>query len=321
MTASLRRRALLAAALFASFAAHGEDWPTKPVKIIVPFAPGGGSDIVARFIATKLQLALGQPFVIDNRPGAGGNLGAEAGVKSAPDGYTLTLIASSYTVNPSVYKLKFDPVADITPIVQISQGPLILCANPKVAATTVKELVALAKKDPGKVNFASSGTGGIAHAAGELFSQRAGIKLTHVPYKGTAPAMNDTMAGNTELYFSSAATAIPQIQAGKLRALAVTTSRRVPALPDVPTVQEAGVENYSVTLWHGLIAPKGVAPEIVAKINATVNKVLQLKETEEKLQSDGVSPSGGTAAQFGATIKSEVELWKQLSSQVNLKSE
>ncbi|NML44438.1 tripartite tricarboxylate transporter substrate binding protein [Ramlibacter sp. G-1-2-2] len=318
---TVRRRVVLAAALMTAFAAHAEDWPTKPVKIIVPFATGGGSDFVARFIANKLQAAFGQAFVVDNRPGAGGNLGVEMGVKSPADGYTLTLVASSYTVNPAVYKLKFDPVTDIAPIVQIAQGPLILCANPGLPAKSVQELVALAKAQPGKVNFASSGTGGIAHAAGELFAQRAGVKLTHIPYKGTGPAMNDTIGGTTQLFFSSAASAIPQIQGGKLRALAVTTAQRVPALPDVPTAQEAGVGNYTVTLWHGLIAPKGTPPAVIEKINAAVNKIMQSKETADVLKGDGMAPAGGSAAQFATIIRSEIDTWQQLSTTVNLKAE
>jgi tripartite-type tricarboxylate transporter receptor subunit TctC len=313
-------RALLVMAIAALVAvpAFAQEWPTKPVKIVVPFAPGGGSDFIARYIAKRLGDELKQPFIIENRPGAGGNIGTEIGIKSPPDGYTLTLIASSYTVNPSVYKLNFDPVADITPIVQISQGPLLIVVPPSLPVKTLQELVALAKAKPESVNFASSGSGSIVHAASELFNLRAGIKMTHVPYKGSGPALTDTLAGTTQVFFSSASTALPQIQGGKLRVLAVTTAKRIPALPNVPTVQEAGIADYNVTLWHGLIGPKGMPTAIVDKINATVVKALKLKETEEQLQNDGVAPAGGTPQQFGATIKNEIEMWRKVVAAANI---
>ncbi len=321
-----RRRLIAATLSVAAFAAipytvSAQEWPTKPVKIIVPFAPGGGSDFIARYIARRLTDELKQPFIVDNKPGAGGNIGAEQGIKSPPDGYTLTLIASSYTVNPSVYKLNFDPLNDITPIVQISQGPLIIVTNPSLPAKTLKEFIAIAKAKPNEINYASSGQGSIIHAATELFDQRAGVKMTHVPYKGSGPALTDTIAGTTQVFFSSASTAMPQIQAGKLRAIGVTTAKRIPALPDVPTVAESGVANYEVTLWHGLIGPKGMPLAIVSKINAAVVKALKLKESEEQLQNDGVSPAGGTPQQFGATIKAETELWRKVVADAGIKAE
>jgi tripartite-type tricarboxylate transporter receptor subunit TctC len=321
------RRRLIAATLSVAalvavpYTVSAQEWPSKPVKIVVPFAPGGGSDFIARYIARRLTEELKQPFIVDNKPGAGGNIGAEQGIKSPPDGYTLTLIASSYTVNPSVYKLNFDPINDITPIVQISQGPLIIVTNPSLPAKNLKEFIALAKAKPNEINYASSGQGSIIHAATELFDQRAGVKMTHVPYKGSGPALTDTIAGTTQVFFSSASTAIPQIQAGKLRAIGVTTAKRIPALPDVPTVGESGVANYDVTLWHGLIGPKGMPPAIVNKINAAVVKALQLKESEEQLQNDGVSPAGGTSQKFGETIKKETEMWRKVVADANIKAE
>ena len=291
------------------------------MKIIVPFAPGGGSDFIARYIARRLTEELKQPFIVDNKPGAGGNIGAEQGIKSPPDGYTLTLIASSYTVNPSVYKINFDPVNDITPIIQISQGPLIIVANPGVPAKTMKEFIALAKSKPNEINYASSGQGSIIHAATEMFNLRAGTKMVHVPYKGSGPALTDTIGGQTQVLFGSATTVMPQITAGKLRAIGVTTRKRIPALPDVPTVEESGVKNYDVTLWHGLIGPKGMPPAIVNKINAAVGKALKLKESEETLQNDGVSPAGGTPQQFGATIKAETVMWAKVVADAGIKAE
>ena len=311
----------LTALLAAPPRAAAEEWPAKPVKIVVPFAPGGGSDFIARYVARRLTEELKQPFIVDNKPGAGGNIGAEQGIKSPPDGYTLTLIASSYTVNPSVYKLNFDPINDITPIIQISQGPLVIVVNPALPVKTLKELIAMAKAKPNEINYASSGQGSIIHAATELFDQRAGVKMTHVPYKGSGPALTDTIAGQTQVMFSSASTAMPQIQAGKLRAIGVTTTKRIAALPDVPTAAESGVAHYDVTLWHGLVGPKGMPTAIVTKINAAVAKALKMKESEEQLQNDGVSPAGGSPQQFGATIKRETEMWRKVVAEANIKAE
>ena len=301
--------------------AYGQPYPTKPVRIIVPFAPGGGSDFIGRFIAQKLSATLGNQVIVENKPGAGGVIGIEQGVKSAPDGYTLVLIASSYTVNPSVYKLNFDPVADITPVVQISQGPLLVVVNPSVQAKTAKDLIALAKARPGELNFASPGQGSVIHMATEYFDHMAGIKMNHIPYKGTGPALTDTIAGQTQVLFSSTATALPHVKSGKLKAIGVTTAKRIPALPEVPTVKESGLPGYEVVLWHGLIGPKGLPREIVARISGEVNKALRLKETDDQLQNDGVSAAGGTPEQFGATIKKEIGVWKKVAADAGVKAE
>ena len=294
--------------------ASAQVYPARPIRVIVPFAPGGGSDLIARFITQRLEQSLGASFVVENKAGAGGNLGADQGVKSPADGYTLTLIASSYTVNPALRKINYDPVLDITPIIKISQGPLLVLANPAFGVSTIGELVAAAKSRPGAITYASSGQGSIIHAATELFNVRAGISMTHVPYRGTAPALTDTLAGQTKIFFSSAASAMPHIQAGKLKILAVTSAQRHPSLPDVPTVLEAGVPDYEVELWHGLIAPKGVPRPIVDKINKAANDALKLKDATEKLASDGVAPAGGTPEEFGATIAREIALWAKLAA-------
>ncbi|MGQ0656040.1 MAG: tripartite tricarboxylate transporter substrate-binding protein, partial [Betaproteobacteria bacterium] len=236
-------------------------------------------------------------------------------------GYTLTLIASSYTVNPSVYKLSFDPAADLTPIIQISQGPLLAVARPSLPANSLNELIALARAKPGQINFASSGQGSVIHLATELFASMAGVKLNHIPYKGTGPAMTDLLGGQTDVFFSSTAAAMPQVQAGKLRALAVTTSRRLPALPNVPTVAEAGLAGYDVTLWHGLIGPKGLPREVVERLNGDVTKVLRLKETTDLLQNDGVTPAGGTPAEFHAVIRKEISVWRKVAADAGVKVE
>ncbi|TMG75580.1 MAG: tripartite tricarboxylate transporter substrate binding protein [Betaproteobacteria bacterium] len=238
------------AALIASLAvgaAAAQQYPAKPVKIVVGFAPGGGSDFIARVIAQKLTERFGTQVIVENRPGAGSTLGSEVVVKSPPDGYTLLLTPASYTVNPSVYKLSFDALNDITPIVQLSRGPYVVAVNPSVPAKTLQELVALAKRDPDKLAYASSGNGSHVHVATEYFLYTAGIRITHVPYKGTGPALNDTIAGTTQLIFGSVATALQYVKSGRLRALAVTTPKRIAAAPEVPTVAEAGYPTYEVT--------------------------------------------------------------------------
>jgi tripartite-type tricarboxylate transporter receptor subunit TctC len=319
----MKRFAALVFVLLASLAlpAQSQQYPSKPVRIIVPFAPGGGSDFIARFMAQRLTETLGSQVIVENKPGAGGVLGIEAGVKSPPDGYTLTLIASSYTVNPSIYKLNFDPVSDITPIIQMSQGPLLVVVSPAVPVKTIKDLIALAKSKPGEVTFASSGQGSVIHLATELFDTMAGIKMNHIPYKGTGPALTDTLAGQTNVFFSSTANAMPHVKAGKLRAVAVTTAKRIPALPEVPTVAESGVPGYDVVLWHGLIGPKGLPRAIVDRINGEVTKSLKLKETAEQLQNDGVSPAGGTPEQFAAQIKKEIGVWRKVAADAGVKAE
>jgi tripartite-type tricarboxylate transporter receptor subunit TctC len=310
-------------AMLAAFAlpARAQQYPTKPVRIIVPFAPGGGSDFIARFMAQRLTESLGSQVIVENKPGAGGVLGVEVGVKSPGDGYTLTLIASSYTVNPSIYKLHFDPVTDITPIIQMSQGPLLVVVSPGVPVKTIKELIALAKSKPGEVTFASSGQGSVIHLATELFDTMANIKMNHIPYKGTGPALTDTLAGQTNVFFSSTANAMPHVKAGKLRAIAVTTTKRIPALPDVPTIAESGVPGYDVVLWHGLIGPKGLPRAVVDRINGEVTKSLKLKETAEQLQNDGVAPAGGTPEQFAAQIRKEIGIWKKVAADAGVKAE
>ncbi len=296
-------------------------WPAKPIRFVAPFAPGGGTDFIARVAAQKLNEAVKQPVIVENRPGAGGSLGAEVGAKSAPDGYTFTVIAGSYSVNPAIYKLAFDPVNDITPVIQFSQGPLVIVSHPSLPAKNAKELIAIAKARPGQLNYATSGQGSIVHLATELFAMQAGIKMTHIPYKGTGPALTDTMAGHTQLLWGSAAVAVPQVKNGKLKAIGVSTTRRIAALPDVPTVNESGLKGYDVVLWHGLVGPKGLPQAIVERVNGDLNKALKAKDMEEKLAADGVSPAGGTPQQFGAIIKRDIETWMKVVKQAGVKAE
>ena len=302
-------------------AALAQPYPNKPIKIVVGFAPGGGTDFIARVIAKKLGEQLGTQVVVDNRPGAGSTLAAEQVVKSPADGYTLLVNAASYTVNPSVYKLSFDAMNDITPIVQLSRGPYVVAVNPAMPATTLQEFVALVKGTPDKYAYASSGNGSHVHVATEYFLRMAGLKMIHVPYKGTGPALADTVAGNTQLIFGSVATTLQHVKSGRLRALAMTTPRRIAAAPEVPTVAEAGYPAYEVTNWHGLVGPKGLPAEIVERLNKEVNEALKSDEVKKILSSDGLEPAGGSAAEFAPIIRNEIVRWREVARQVGLKVE
>jgi len=311
--------ALLVLAAATAGTSFAQTYPSKPVRIIAPFAPGGGTDFIARLIAQKLTERIGQQVIVENKPGAGGNLGAEFAVKSPPDGYTLLLIAGSYTVNPSLYKLSFDPVNDISPIVQLSQGPFVVAVHPSVPAKTLKELIDYARREPDKLSYASAGSGSITHLASELFMQMANIRVVHVPYKGTGPALNDSIAGNTQLIFGSVATTLQFIKSGRLRGLAVTTPQRIPAAPDLPTVAEAGVPGYEVVLWHGLVGPKGLPGPVVERINQAANDALKSKDVADLLATDGVAPAGGAPETFRALIKADIERWSKVVKQANIK--
>lgn len=312
---------IAAFALSAAFPAIAQQYPVKTVRVIAPFAPGGGTDFIARIAAQKLTEAFGQQFIVDNRPGAGGSLGADIGAKAPPDGYTYTLIAGSYAVNPAVYKLAFDPINDITPVIQLSQGPLLIAAHPTLPAKTVKDLIALGKAKPGNLLYASSGQGSIVHLATELFADMAGIKMTHVPYKGTGPAIVDTISGQTQLLWGSIAPVTPHVKSGKLKPIAVTTMKRVEAFRDVPTVNESGLKGYDVVLWHGLIAPKNLPRPILDRVNGELNKILKNKEMQDRLAGDGVSAAGGTPEQFGAIIKKDIDTWRRVVQKAGVKAE
>lgn len=318
------RRALLASAVIGAVCAPAwadAPYPNRPIKLIVAFAPGGGSDFIARLVAVRLGEKLGQPVIVENRPGAGGNLGASAALKSPADGYTLFLAAASYTVNPALYKLTFDPIKDITPIAQLARGPFIIAVNPQLPAKNLTDLVALAKKEPNKLSYASAGTGSIVHIATEYFLDVTGAQIMHVPYKGTAPALTDTISGQTQVVFGTVASTLPFAKAEKLRALAVTTPSRLAALPDVPTTAEAGFPNYSVTNWHGIIGPKGIPHDIVTKRNKAINESLHAAEMTKGMSTDGLTPAGGTPAEFGKLLADETTRWQALVIKRNIKVE
>jgi tripartite-type tricarboxylate transporter receptor subunit TctC len=312
-------RSFLAAILAVPLIAFSQNYPAKPVRIIVPFAPGGGSDLAGRLVAAKLTERMGAQFIVENRPGAGSNLGAELAVKAPADGYTLLLISASYTVNPSVYKLSFDPMNDITPIIQISGGPYVIAVHPSVRAHTLAELVELAKKEPEKLAYGSSGNGSIMHVASEYFLDSAKIKVLHVPYKGTGPAVADTIGGQVQLVFGAVPVTLPHVKAGRLRALAVTTDKRIAAAPDLPTVAESGYPGYEVTNWHGLLGPKGLPREIVERLNREIGQVVLGEDMKKSLAADGLEPAGGSPERFGEILRNEMARWGKVVQQARIR--
>jgi len=318
---SLRGALVVAAVLAPSAPISAQQYPTKPVRILVGFAAGGGTDLTARFIARELSSVMGQQFIVENKPGAGGSIAFAGGAEAPPDGYTLTMISVAYAVNPAVYKVKFDPMVDMTPIVQTAEGPLIIVANPKLPVRTVKELVALAKAKPGQLTYATPGQGGTSHLAAELLSSMAGIRMNHIPYKGGAPALTDTIAGQTDLCFNVVSSTLPNVRSGRLRAIAVTSAKRMPSEPDIPTVAESGVPGYEVNQWYGIIGPKGVPAPVVARLNGEVAKVLKTKEAADHLRNEGLVPASGTPEQFRTLIGNEIQLWRKVVADIGLKAE
>ena len=310
---------LVAAALCAASAvSQAQNYPTKPVRIIVPFPPGGGSDYIARLIAPPLTKALGQQFIVENRPGAGSTLGTEVALKSPADGYTLLLISGSYTTSPNLYKqLKYDALNDMVPVIQTEDGPSIITVHPSLPIKTVKQLVALARARPGQINYASTGQGGAVHLATELFAMRTSIKITHIPYKGTGPAVIDTVSGQTQMMLAAAAAAVPHVISKRLVALAVTFPKRVSVLPDVPTVMESGYK-YQFNNWHGVVAPRGVPQLILERLNAEINKIVKAPDFAKRIASEGLEPAGGTPEEFLALIKREIAEWGEVVRQAGL---
>jgi tripartite-type tricarboxylate transporter receptor subunit TctC len=301
--------ALLAALAVAVSAAHAQaSYPNKPIRLLVPFAPGGGTDIVARALAQKLTEAFKQSVVVDNRAGGGGTIGAELAVRATPDGYTMIMVSGSYSTNAALYKLPYDPVNDITPLALIGETGFVVSLHPGVPIKTVRELIDHAKGNPQKLNYGSTGTGGITHLASELFDMMAGTKMTHVPYKGTGPLMTDLIAGQVSLTIASAVPLIPQVKAGKLRGLATTGARRSAALPDLPTIGET-VRGYEVTNWFGIVAPAGTPRAIVARINQAINKALERTDVKELLISRGADPGGGSPEEFARIIRADSAKW------------
>lgn len=303
----------------AAAAAAGKAYPTKPIRLISPFAPGGGATFVARLVGPELTEALGQSIVVDNRPGGGGVVGTEIAARSPPDGYTLTMgTVSNIAINPLISRAPYDPVKDLVPVVHTSTVPLILVVHPEVPAKSVKEFIDYARDPASRVNFASSGGGTIGHLAGELFKIATGVRMTHVPYRGGGPAVIDLVGGHVQTGFINILEALPHANAGRLRALAVTTARRSPVAPGVPTVAESGVPGYEVVQWSGVLGPAGLPGSTVARLNAEIVKVLGKAEIRDRLIASGAEPGGGTPEQFAALIKSDIAKWSRIVKAIKL---
>src|SRR6267378_3969153 len=299
---------LLCAAALAHAQPSFPVYPAKPIHLIVPFPPGGGNDTVARAIAQQLGPDLGQPVVVDNRPGAGGSVGAELAAKAPPDGYTLFLAGvGSHVVNPNLHaRLPYDPVRDFTPITLLATAPSVLVVNPAVPARSVAEFTAYARANPGKLNYASNGNGSAAQLAAAMYETMADVRMVHVPYKGIAPAMTDLMSGEVQLMFGTIVALVPHIQAGKLRALAVTSRTRSALLPDIPTLAESGLPDYEAGSWYGILAPAGTPREVIERLHAAIVKALKQPDVSKRLAAEGAEVIGSTPEEFGAHIKAEI---------------
>jgi len=293
-----------------AFSALAQDYPTRPVRIVIPLSPGGTTDVPGRIIAQKLSETLGQQFFVENRAGAGGTIGSDYVAKAKPDGYTLLLTASPFVIAPHVYKnMPYDTLADFAPVIRIATGPYVLVVHPSLGVNSVKELIAQAKKEPGKIDFASSGNGGAQHLVTELFMYMTGIKLNHVPYKGSGPAQQDLMSGIIKVSFVGTPIAIPHMKSGRLKALGVSTAKRSPEIPEVPTIAEAGVPGYEAIVWIGVLAPAGTQREIVARLNGEIGKLIRTDDVKRLLAPTGMEPDPDTPAQFGAYLKADYDKW------------
>ena len=297
-----------------------QTYPNKLIRFILPFATGGGADLVGRIIGQKLAERLGQPVVLENRAGAAGNLGYEFTAKAQPDGYTIVLVTAGFTTSPALYKkLNYDPIKDFAPIALVGETPTVVIVNPSLPVKNLKELVEYARANPGKLNHGSSGVGSSTHFAGELLNSLTKIKIVHVPYKGGGASLIGLMSGEVEVLVSPTSSSLSQIQAGKVRALAVLSNKRLPYLPNVPTAKEAGIDNYEVSTWYGMLAPVGTPRDIVNRLNAEVIRIAAMPDTIEKLQKAGVEPvSSITPEQFSEFIKTEIERWGKVAKEANI---
>ena len=318
----------LACAALAGVAAHAlaqgaaQSFPAKSITIVVPATPGGAIDLTARLVGQKMTDAWGKPVVVDNKGGATGMIGTDIVAKAAPDGHLLGLVASSHAINPSMYKkLPFDTVKSFEPVVLTHVVPLMLVVTPSIPAKNVQELIAYAKANPGKLTFASSGSGGAPHMSGELFKSMAGLDLVHVPYKGSTAAHADLLSGRTSMMFDTVAAINPHVKSGAVRALAVTTAKRAAIAPDVPTMAEAGMKGYETSTWGGVLAPAGTPKDVVAKLNAEINKALAASDVREKMLASGIEPNGGTPQQFADFIQSEMVKWAKVAQIAGIQPE
>ena len=324
---SMRRKALLLALLScAPFTSSTRDaaaqgYPNRPVRLIVPYAPGGGTDILARALAPRVSEALGQTLVIENRPGAGGNIGADAVAKSAPDGYTLLMAANTIAINAGLAKLPFDPLKDFAPVTMLATAPMLLLVHPSVNAKTTSELIALAKANPGKLNFSNAGNGTPQHLAEELFNRMAGVQIEHIVYKGGGPALQALVAGDTQAAVLTLAAAKPFVQSGRLRALAVATAKRSQTMPEIATVAETGVPGYEADLWYGIMAAAGTPRDVVLRLNDAFGKALAAADVRERLAAQGFEPAPGTPERLGDIHRDDVAKYGKLIRDAGIKGE
>lgn len=308
---------------FVAINAFAQAYPSKPIRLIVPFPPGGGNDVIARVVGRELSERLGQPVVIDNRAGGNGIVGLQALAQAAPDGYTIGVgAAGPLAVNPSLYdKLPYDPVRDFSPITNMVIYPLLLVTHPSVPARNVRQLIALAKAKPGQIFYASPGSGNSGHLAGELFNTLAKVHTTHVPYKGQGPALSDLLAGQVQMLYSSIPSVLTHVQQGQLNALAVGSAQRLASLPHIPTIAESGVPGYEAYSWVGMIAPANTPKDIVARLHREITEILKQKDVEAKLNQQGALPVGDTPEQFGAYIAVEIKKWGAIVKSANIKAD
>jgi tripartite-type tricarboxylate transporter receptor subunit TctC len=323
MKPPVRALAALCASLLAGapMAGAADAWPAKPVRLIIPFPPGGSNDVVGRVIASQLGERLGQSVVVDNRGGAGGVIGTEAAAKSPPDGYTLLFISSAYAANSSLYKLPYDPHKAFAPVAMIAAGPNVLAVPPSLPVNSLKDLLAMARARPGKLNYASAGIGSFQHLGSALFVSMARVDIVHVPFKGGGPAMVDVIAGNTQLMLGSLVQTLPQLKAGKLKALGVGGARRSPTLPEVPTISEAGVPGYEAVNWWGIIAPAATPPEIVARVHRELGAIVQSPEMQKRFESEAVEAVQMSTPEFARYIDAETTKWARVVRDAGIKAE
>jgi len=305
--------------LVAAGGAHAQPkYPTKPIRLMVPFPPGGTPDIVARMLAQKLSETFMQPVVVDNRPGGGGAIGTEAAVRANPDGYTMILVSGSYAANAALYKLPYDPVNEVAPIALIGEAGFVVTLHPSLPVMTIKDLIAYDKANPGKLNYGSGGTGTAVHLATELFNQMAGTKMTHVPYKGTGPALNELLGGQIQLIIGTMPQMIPQVKSNRVRGIAVTTAKRSNAMPNIPTVAET-VPGYEAVTWAAILGPQALPKDIVARWSREIDRILQLPDVKERMAGDGMEPAGGSPERLREVLKREVAKWQKVVKIANIK--
>src|SRR5690606_10297406 len=303
----------------AAAASSADNYPTSPITIVVGFPPGGATDVLARIVAEHLGRSLGQPVVVKNEPGASSNIATEYVVRSAPDGHTLLVSTIANATNMSVYKnMRYDTQKDLAPIIKFMASPSVLVVNSKVPANNLQELLELAKKNPGKYSYASSGVGGSPHLAGEMLELRTGVELLHVPYKGATPALQDVLGGTVDMGFKTSLGVMPHMEGGRLRPIAVASAKRLPDLPNVPTMKEAGLPDFHVLSWNGLAAPAGTPPAIIDKLNKEINRILLLPEVRKQLESLGAQPGGGTPQDFGAFVSAEIKKWGEVVREADI---